>query len=137
MSWYKKAREIQELVWDPDPNDTKDDYDKMYLDSDKNAVMENIYNEYKDTPVKNLNIDMLFNKAVKTLSSLGGESSMWSFFLEENQKDSNSDKGRYLEKLKKVVRKEFSHYYKKRKEQDNKAVVEQPNQPQLPPPMGA
>jgi hypothetical protein len=135
MSWYKLAKEFQELMWDPDPDTDKDDYQNVHKDSDKNAIMEKMYDENKETPVNKLDTDSLFHKAIKALSELGGELNMWKFFIEENRKDFRSEKGQYLENLKNTVRKEFKNFYNKRQKQDNKAIINQPGPPQ-PPPMG-
>ena len=134
MSWYKKSKNLQEIMWDPIPNQKDDDYTNMYSKSDKNAILERMYSMAKDYEEENFNIGMLFNQALKYLSGLGGEVSMWNFFIEERDKNPNSEKGKYLDSLKKAIEKDFMNFYKKRIKQDNEAIANQPGPPQ--PPMG-
>lgn len=120
MSWYKKAKDLQELIWNPDPDTKKDNYVEQHLESDIKAVMEKMYQDNPDNP--KVDKDLAFSKAIKGLSEVGGDFSMWRFFIEKNEDDPSSNEGKYLEKVKKIIDKKYDKFYSGRKKKENTVV---------------
>jgi Mg2+ and Co2+ transporter CorA len=127
MNWYKRAKSLQDIAWDPAPG-KEQDYEKVHLDSDVSAIFEQIYPE--DPSTSSFNIDEEIESAILQLVDYGGDNSMWKYFLRKENKEPNSDQAKYLQKVKDKVKHNYIKLYEDRKKLDEGQVnIEQQQGP--------
>jgi len=134
MNWYKRAKSLQEIAWDPGPG-KDDDYEKVHLKSDMSAIFEQIYPE--DPNSNGFDIRGAIDEAISQLAEYGGDNSMWKYFMLKESKDPRSEQATYLQKLKDKVEKGYKKSYEARKNKDEGLINIDPQPPGggAPPPM--
>jgi hypothetical protein len=122
MNWYKYSKNLQDIVWDPNPETKEDNYVVQHVKSDMKAIMEEIYQHTSDK--SKLAIGDEFESALTRLSGRGGDDSMWNYFITHREKDSHSEQGQYVDKMKEKVKDEYKNFYKERKKSAEGVVAD-------------
>jgi hypothetical protein len=133
MNWYKRAKSLQDIAWDPSPEEGGDDYKKTHLGSDISAILEQIYPK----PPDSIDIASEVDSSITQLIEYGGERSMWDYFVKKENHEPNSEQAIYFQSIREKSEKYYEEYYKKRKGQDEGQINIEPEQAggAPPPPM--